>query len=161
MKQYRPLPSYLTIKESKIEGLGLYTKEGIIRNSVIGITHIKDDRFDNGYIRTPLGGFINHSENPNCEWTEKDGIINMKTVKDIMPGEELTLSYKWYDVEKPNIGNDGIEDDSEGGSIFGRISTSQYRELIEGYQNKTGEEFNKWYSTLNKEERVFLSNLFD
>tara|TARA_Y100000034_G_C6859443_1_gene390973 strand:+ start:973 stop:1458 length:486 start_codon:yes stop_codon:yes gene_type:complete len=161
MKKYRPLPDYLTIKESQIEGLGLYTKQDIMNNSAIGLTHIKDDRFEGGYIRTPLGGFVNHSERPNCEWSEKDGIITMKSIRDIRPGEELTLKYKWYNVEKSQAHPNGTEDDSDDGSIFGNIGTSQYKELIEGYQKKSGEEFNKWYSTLNKEERVFLSNLFD
>ena len=30
MSNYRPLPRYLTIAESKIEGLGLYTKQNIL-----------------------------------------------------------------------------------------------------------------------------------
>ena len=53
------------------------------------------------------------------------------------------------------------KDVGDNGGIFGKIGTSQYKELIEGYQNKRGEEFNKWYSALNNEEKVFLSNLFD
>ncbi len=62
---YRPLPKQLTIKNSPIEGLGLYAKEDIKKNSFIGITHIRDEQFENKYIRTPLGGFYNHSDHPN------------------------------------------------------------------------------------------------
>ena len=64
---YRPLPEILTIKKSPIEGLGLYALKDIKANTYLGITHILDERFDNKYIRTPLGGFYNHSNNPNIQ----------------------------------------------------------------------------------------------
>ena len=62
---YKPLPKQLTIKKSPIEGLGLYATENIKRNSYLGVTHIRDEQFENKYIRTPVGGFYNHSNNPN------------------------------------------------------------------------------------------------
>ena len=62
---YKPLPKQLTIKKSPIEGLGLYATENIKKNSFIGITHIRDEQFENKYIRTPVGGFYNHSNKPN------------------------------------------------------------------------------------------------
>ena len=62
---YRPLPKELTIKSSPIEGLGLYAQEDIKKNTFIGVTHIRDEQFENKYIRTPLGGFYNHSNEPN------------------------------------------------------------------------------------------------
>ena len=64
---YRPLPDSLTIKESPIEGLGLYAIKDIKANIYIGLTHILDERFENNYLRTPLGGFYNHSDNPNIQ----------------------------------------------------------------------------------------------
>ena len=71
---YRPLPDFLTIKSnrtlSKKTGrreLGLYTTSIIYQDEILGITHIKDDRaVQGGMFRTPLGGFFNHSEKPNC-----------------------------------------------------------------------------------------------
>jgi len=62
---YKPLPKQLTIKKSPIEGLGLYATEDIKKNSYIGVTHIRDEQFENKYIRTPVGGFYNHSNDPN------------------------------------------------------------------------------------------------
>ena len=47
---YRPLPKELTIKNSAIEGLGLFATEDIKKNSYIGVTHIRDEQFDNKYI---------------------------------------------------------------------------------------------------------------
>ena len=64
---YRPLPEGLTIKKSPIEGLGLYATKIIKPNVFIGLTHILDERFENNYLRTPLGGFYNHSDTPNIQ----------------------------------------------------------------------------------------------
>jgi hypothetical protein len=72
---YKPLPKTLTIKNSPIEGLGLFATEDIKKNSFLGVTHIRDEQFENKYIRTPLGGFYNHSNEPN--------VIRM--VSDILP----------------------------------------------------------------------------
>ena len=72
---YRPLPNGLTIKNSPIEGLGLFATKNIKANSFIGITHIRDEQFENKYIRTPLGGFYNHSNEPTV----------MRMVSNILP----------------------------------------------------------------------------
>jgi len=64
---YRPLPEGLTIKKSPIEGLGLYATKNIKSNAYIGLTHVLDERFENNYLRTPLGGFYNHSDTPNIQ----------------------------------------------------------------------------------------------
>ena len=40
---YRPLPDGLTIKNSPIEGLGLFTTINIKKNTFIGVTHIRDE----------------------------------------------------------------------------------------------------------------------
>ena len=76
---YRPLPNQLTIRNSAIEGLGLFTEIKINKDSFIGVTHVKHETFPNSYIRTPLGGFYNHSENPNI----------IKMGMDIFPGYEF------------------------------------------------------------------------
>ena len=94
---YRPLPDELTIKNSPIEGLGLFAAKDIKANSFIGITHIRDEQFENKYIRTPLGGFINHNgENPNCIREDKGEYYEIRTLRDIESNEELTLKYTLY-----------------------------------------------------------------
>tara|TARA_Y100000593_G_scaffold13724_1_gene25573 strand:+ start:1305 stop:1646 length:342 start_codon:yes stop_codon:yes gene_type:complete len=110
---YRPLPNKLTIKESTIDGLGLFAKEEIAEGTELGISHISDVRFENGYIRTPLGGFVNHSENPNCKFIKKNQFdsfnppvakngefIYLTTIKNISSGEELLTKYWLYDVKR-------------------------------------------------------------
>jgi len=72
---YRPLPDGLTIKNSPIEGLGLFATIDIKKNTFIGVTHVRDEQFENKYIRTPLGGFYNHSNDPT--------VIRMVT--DVLP----------------------------------------------------------------------------
>ena len=98
-KLYSPLPDCVTIKKSKIHGLGLFATERIEKDFFLGITHIKDSRFENGYSRTPLGGFFNHSEDPNCEaFYYKDDLIALKTLRHIDEGEELTAFYWLYSL---------------------------------------------------------------
>jgi SET domain-containing protein len=93
---YRPLPKYLTIAESKIEGIGLFATEDIPANTELGIGHVQDSRFENGWIRTPLGGFINHSETPNCRIEEKEDFLILVADCEILSGSELTLYYTLY-----------------------------------------------------------------
>jgi hypothetical protein len=97
---YKPLPSYLTIKPSEIEGLGLFTTDDIDNKHVLGITHIYDVRFQNSFIRTPLGGFFNHSETPNCEVIRDGEFLKLKAIRDIKMGEEITARYTLYDPTK-------------------------------------------------------------
>ena len=108
MSYYRPLPFNLTIKESPIEGLGLFATQFIPTGTDLGMTHIYDERFENNYIRLPLGGFFNHSENPNCKIIEslidEKGNSNLHlrliTIKDIKAGEEITAKYTLYNPLK-------------------------------------------------------------
>ena len=103
---YRPLPPYLTIKPSSVEGLGLFAVEPIKKSTKLGVSHVGDVHFANGYIRTPLGGFINHSNTPNCEtlyeiWKPlRKRVIRINTITDIKEGEELTLKYTMYDPSR-------------------------------------------------------------
>ena len=75
---YKPLPNSLTIKKSPIEGLGLYATKKIKKNCFIGLTHIRNKDFENGYIRTPLGGFYNHSNEPNVRRVVSDSLPKLK-----------------------------------------------------------------------------------
>ena len=93
---YKPLPDNVTIKESKIQGLGLFATQDIQSDTTLGLSHIHKPGFENDYIRTPLGGFINHSENPNCKTIKTDEYLYIKSIKNIRDGEELTLKYTLY-----------------------------------------------------------------
>ena len=99
---YRPLPKEVTIKKSYIEGLGLFANEHLTANTKLGISHIKDKRFENDYIRTPLGGFVNHADVPNCEFYKEGDYIILRTIRPINMGNELTAEYWLYDIENYN-----------------------------------------------------------
>ena len=80
-KIYKPLPEYLSIGPSDIHGAGIIAKEDIPADIDMGITHVYDPEFQDDYIRTPLGGFINHSDTPNCELIEDDNDVSYKRIK--------------------------------------------------------------------------------
>mgnify|MGYP003651290530 FL=1 len=97
---YNPLPEYLAIGPSQIHGAGILAIEDIPGEVVMGISHVYDPNFQHDWIRTPLGGFINHSDKPNCELVEDEDTDykRLKTIKKIEQGEELTLKYSLYDI---------------------------------------------------------------
>ena len=107
---WRPLPDFLTIKNSKIEGLGLFALKDIPEGTDLGITHIFDSRFQDKYIRLPLGAFINHHEIPNCNavFAKNDSEIGeikhirIITLKEIQEGDEITVKYIINKLENPN-----------------------------------------------------------
>ncbi len=96
MPTYKPLKENLTIKLSEIDGLGLFTTSEIEGGVILGVSHIEDDRFENGYIRTPLGGFINHKGDSNTRIDFEDDIGRVVTKRKIEEGEEITLTYTLY-----------------------------------------------------------------
>ena len=97
---YKPLPDYLTIKKSSISGLGLFTTEKIEAHSLIGVTHHANESSENGFIRTPLGGFGNHSDDPNCFKLLMDPeTFWIGALRDIKAWEELTWTYTLYKIK--------------------------------------------------------------
>tara|TARA_R110000764_G_scaffold105941_1_gene191643 strand:+ start:93 stop:476 length:384 start_codon:yes stop_codon:yes gene_type:complete len=119
---YKPLPSGLIIKDSGIQGQGVFTTrdlhvgcelgESHYRIDTSGVESINQEENKNLFIRTPLGGFINHSEEPNCHRKQirlKPGFDKwiITVIKNIAAGEELTLKYTMY-VPKSMPTVDGI-----------------------------------------------------
>ena len=93
---YQPLPREVQIKMSKIHGEGLFAKEDIDDNTKIGLGWLI---VGPELIRTPLGGFINHSDEPNTIKIKKDNKYHLYSIRDIKKGEELTLKYTFYSVK--------------------------------------------------------------
>jgi len=91
-KEYHPLPKFLTIKESPIHGLGLFATEKIDKGVNLGKSHYATE---SEIIRTPLGGFPNHSDDPNIKIKrmKKTRYFYIITLRVINPGEELTGKY--------------------------------------------------------------------
>ena len=106
--KYLPLPKELRLGFSKIHDIGLFAKEKIKRGSNLGISHIQIGK---ELFRTPLGGFINHSDDPNCTKSmfrvSNSADLSLKTdykawrlftLDDLKEGEELTLTYTFYKI---------------------------------------------------------------
>jgi len=93
---YRPLPDSLTVKPSEIDGLGLFAVEFISSGVNLGISHyfpLPSQHWPHNIIRTPLGGFYNYSETPNCRSLVNFSFASLITLRDIEAGEEITTSY--------------------------------------------------------------------
>ena len=104
LKQYNPLPAGLMVADSRISGQGVFTTRRLVGGTELGISHY---RIDEILIRTPLGGFINHADEPNCVRNQiriKPSFDkwNLVVIEDIEEGEELTLKYTMYDPQKKN-----------------------------------------------------------
>ena len=97
---YKPLPDGLTIKESDVQGLGLFATKDFDADVVLGIVHVLNKNFPHGSIRTALGAFYNHSDAPNCKnvsgFWHKLPVKYIITTKPIKTGDELTAAYTLY-----------------------------------------------------------------
>ena len=89
---YRPLPDNLELRPSEIHGYGVFALEDIPAGQILGMSHIQSPEL----IRTPLGGYINHSMNPNCIRILEGNRWYLQSIADISDGEEITLMYKGY-----------------------------------------------------------------
>jgi SET domain-containing protein len=114
------------LKNSKIAGIGLFADQLISKGDVVwkfepSLDALFDEDqiaffsessrkqfynyafLDNKYNKWMLcgddGRFFNHSEEPNCDDSNPDTTIAMKN---ILPGEELTVNYKTFygDIER-------------------------------------------------------------
>ena len=107
---YRALPDGLYISTSPVAGQGVFTSKSLPVGTELGMSHII---IADEIIRTPLGGFINHSDTPNCEKLSPrvEKMYNLtkthyksikkyyvKVIRPIAEGEELFLSYTFYKV---------------------------------------------------------------
>tara|TARA_Y100001949_G_scaffold167205_1_gene164667 strand:+ start:293 stop:697 length:405 start_codon:yes stop_codon:yes gene_type:complete len=128
---YKALPDCLTIDKSKIHGLGLFATEDIGKDTNLGISHVKNtsSKFENNYVRTPLGGCINHSDDPNCIKFIPNVVVapdvkvslpdymSLKTIRKIRRGEELTVTYTLYSIEEDKGYDEFIVIDEYGGYV--------------------------------------------
>lgn len=74
----------------------IYSAEFLHEATHIGVTHVphKLELF-----RTPLGGFITHSEDPNCIILTAGDVWVLFTMEDIYPHVPLTVDFRLYNLE--------------------------------------------------------------
>ena len=100
---YKPLPDSIVVRESPIHGYGLFATAPIKKGFHLGVSHIEAPGFHQNHIRTPVGGFINHSDKPNCHKIQspEESLLtyySLVTSKNIKQDEELTVKYTLYNV---------------------------------------------------------------
>tara|TARA_Y100001951_G_C11097661_1_gene160223 strand:+ start:188 stop:472 length:285 start_codon:yes stop_codon:yes gene_type:complete len=93
---FKPLPDGLLIQKSSIDGQGLFTNKFIEENEKLGLSHIV---VEGEIIRTPLGGFVNHSNNPNCIKEQEGDKYYLYTLRNIKAWEEITCKYTFYKIK--------------------------------------------------------------
>lgn len=74
------------VRESKIEGVGLFSTRNFAENEIICPAMISGKR-------SIAGRYSNHAMNPNCAMAYIDGELMLVAARDIESGEELTTDY--------------------------------------------------------------------
>ena len=94
---YQPLPQCLTLERIG-ERLSLITTRDIPKGQNLGICEVKDSRFADGLVRTPLGGFLTESEVSNTHKKDMGTHFCLITSLDIPKGDEIVVfesTSKW------------------------------------------------------------------
>jgi len=90
------------IRKSKISGKGVFAKDNINKNSVIGLgfKKIKNTKNpDEDYTRTNLGKYINHSKKPNVKLLKLNNKFFIISIKEIAKNNELFIDYDSFPWE--------------------------------------------------------------
>lgn len=121
MKKYnKNWEKSVTVKSSKIEGSGIFTKAVIPVNELVMIIQgevitgkeceRREEEDDNVYIfwngryyidtnNTKKIKYINHSCDPNCEVLDRDKeSLNLVSCREIKAGEEITMNYGYDEI---------------------------------------------------------------
>lgn len=101
---YKPLEDYLDVLDSSIHGKGLFATKSIKKGTVTRVSHVHIKYKDYSKLfRTPTGGFINHSEDPDVRIISHPGRhpdvthYKFEFLRDIEVSSypvELTINYK-------------------------------------------------------------------
>jgi hypothetical protein len=75
------------IKDSPIEGKGVFVTEPVKKDNVFALARILNNR-------TPVGRYTNHSDEPNATGIVKDNLGMLVALRDIEEGEEITVNYR-------------------------------------------------------------------
>lgn len=82
------LSDRIELKDSKIQGKGVFSRIEFIADEIIGNARIGDKR-------TALGRYTNHSKRPNAQMIkgEKDNLL-LVAIQPISKGDEITIDYR-------------------------------------------------------------------
>lgn len=84
------------IGKSEIQGRGLLANMQLSAGTNVGVSHVND------WPTEKIGAMYNHSENPNAMSLKNGNKRSIVVMKNIAPGEEITLDYrKQPELEQP------------------------------------------------------------
>ena len=86
---YNPMPYGVTVAPSNIAGNGIHALKHFPAMHNFGITHHTIPEL----VRTPLGGFLNHSTEPNAALAYIDNAYILYAIKPILANTEITVCY--------------------------------------------------------------------
>ena len=91
------LPKGVRLLQDK-EGECIVASDYIPANSLIGCAYVRDKAapFLNGTIPTPLGGFLIHSENPNCMLNTTTNYYMLWNTVPLYINQPLTINFNLY-----------------------------------------------------------------
>tara|TARA_B110000858_G_scaffold36776_1_gene41327 strand:+ start:6826 stop:7185 length:360 start_codon:yes stop_codon:yes gene_type:complete len=97
---YDPLPSVFSIGESTIDGIGIHTTRAVELGEVFFDRETHTQLPNNGQLlRSGLGSFLNHSDDPNFTLYEsspdENGVVQyfLQSLRVVYRFEEVTLNY--------------------------------------------------------------------
>lgn len=93
---YTPLRKGLAVAPSTIAGHGIHALRDFPIGYVFGISHYMIPEL----IRTPLGGFLNHADEPNAQLTRIEDYYVLEAIKPILALQELTVYYSLEQSEE-------------------------------------------------------------
>lgn len=75
--------------------------EYLVEGTLLGIAYIKvqDEMGMTMLVATPLGGFIQHAERPNCILQTVNNYWSLWAINDIRIHEEITLNFNHYGLQ--------------------------------------------------------------
>ncbi len=83
---------------SKIHGYGLFCRDTILINTIIGVAFYKinnkGENFDEDYCYSYIGRWINHSNKNNVTYIMIDNNIYYKSICNILKDEEILMNYE-------------------------------------------------------------------
>ena len=94
----------VSIRPSKIEGVGIFANEDIQESTIIQKTHFNDKEY--GWTNLVPNNKYNHSKfNANCELIENDQYKELVALRLIKKDEEILVDYNgWLEGEPPKEG---------------------------------------------------------
>lgn len=95
------MPPPWFVAPSPIQGHGVFARVPLVAKTSLGLAHWYDGR---RWHWTALGRWHNHSPTPNAKSVLVGSRRYLVTLRDIRPGEEITVDYRLQpDLEQPQL----------------------------------------------------------